>query len=124
MGHAGSVSGVKLPGRSTDGAGMSDPTSINPLLLAIGGMVLLGMLHVLAVALRNAKDAHSVHHEAARLKIRYYAMGVAIDRDDDPERVPQDTDSILLYLFGDQDPDQTSPVGRIEPAEDAIKQAA
>jgi len=103
---------------------MSDQISMNPLLFAIGAMVLLGMLHILAVSLRNAKEAHIVHHEVARLKIRYYAMGVAIERDDDPDAIPQDMDSILLYLFADRESDEASPIGRIEPADESQSQAA
>lgn len=97
---------------------------MNPLLLAIGSMVLLGMLHVLAVSLRSAKEAHGVHHEVARLKVRYYAMGVAIERDDNPDAIPEDMEGILLYLFGERNSDESDPIGRIKPDDETMSQAA
>lgn len=105
---------------------MAGPIVANPLVLAAGAMVLLGMLHTLASALRNAKAAHRVHHESERLKLRYFAMGIAIDRGDDPDMTPHDVDSILLYLFADRDDASTAPVGSIGPAGDqpASRQAA
>lgn len=94
---------------------MADPIISNPLVLAAGAMVLLGMLHTLACTLRNAKAAHQVTHDSARLRLRYLAMGIAFERNDDPDLVPDDVDGILRYLFAKSD---DAPVGRIGPAAD------